>query len=464
MIVGGQIVDGIGVTVQNTLALTTNSLTTTRATLDQTKTTIQEATTGIGNIETAIADASETVNQADTLVGEVFQIVSVQVPDSIDSVQATIPPAVDAAQSFLSNVETAVVTAGDTANQTGPLLNQVIRFSSTGVPETLDIVNSTLPSTAQAVQALLTNVETTMMDASETINQTDQMLGQVSQIVTQQVPDSINAAQATIPSTVNVTKQVLGDVQTTMVNASDTVNQADAALNQVISIASSDVPNTLDAVYGAIPGTADVTKQVLSGVKTTMVDASGAVDQADMAVDQIVTIASSDVPNTLDAVYGTIPPIGDVSKQVMSGVQATMANTGETLRQTDQIMRGVSPLVTQGVPDSLDAVYSVLPGTADVSKQVVSNVGTVMEATAATMNQADMAVNQIVAIASSDVPNMLDAIYATIPPTADVTKQVLSGVKTTMVDASGAVDQADMAGNQIVTIASSDVPNTLDAV
>ena len=51
---GTQVVDGIGATAEDSLALVSDTLNTTKATLEQTKATIQQAETGLTNVVTTI--------------------------------------------------------------------------------------------------------------------------------------------------------------------------------------------------------------------------------------------------------------------------------------------------------------------------------------------------------------------------------------------------------------------------
>ena len=103
MAVGFGVVDRIGVAITDVLTITSDSLNTTKATLEQTKTTIETAASSLENVEQAIVDASETVNQANGLAGDVFQIVSRDVPDTIDEIHAAIPPAAEAAKNAIED-------------------------------------------------------------------------------------------------------------------------------------------------------------------------------------------------------------------------------------------------------------------------------------------------------------------------------------------------------------------------
>ena len=87
---------------------------------------------------------------------------------------------------------------------------------------------------------------------------------------------------------------MLQNIAIGMVDASKTVAQTDAALDQMLEIASQDFPNAIDEIHATIPATADVTKSFLGNVETTMVDTSRTVDQADKALDRVLVIASED--------------------------------------------------------------------------------------------------------------------------------------------------------------------------
>ena len=88
IIFGAQVVDGIGVTAKDSLALVSDTLNTTRATLEQTKATIQQAEAGLADVETTIRNVGDTVVEADPVVNQVLTMATTDVPDTLDAVNA----------------------------------------------------------------------------------------------------------------------------------------------------------------------------------------------------------------------------------------------------------------------------------------------------------------------------------------------------------------------------------------
>ena len=93
IIIGSQAMNGIGVAVKDTLALTTDGVNTTKGALEQTKSTLQLVQSNLGDVETAIADTGEAIVQAQPLLDQALTIISTDVPDSFDAVNAALPGA-----------------------------------------------------------------------------------------------------------------------------------------------------------------------------------------------------------------------------------------------------------------------------------------------------------------------------------------------------------------------------------
>lgn len=419
---GSQVMDNVGVAAKNTMALASDGLVTTKGALEQTKASVQEVSSTVSNVQSAVLNTSETVNQADAFAKEVIRIVSQDVPNAIDDVHATIPPTALVAKTFLSDVETAMVNAGETATQTGPLVNQVITLASGPVPDTIDQVHATLPSTMQVTRNLLNNVETTMVDASQTVDQTDAALNQIVQIASQDVPNTIDQVHATIPPVAEATQNLLSTVEGSLVNASQTVDQSSAALDQVVGIASQDVPNTIDAVHATIPPTAAVAQDLLGNVQNSMVNASQTVATADAAVDQIVTIASRNIPDAIDGVHATIPATADVTKGLLNTVEATMVDASETVNQTDAALSQIINIASQDLPNTFDQVNATIIPVAEATQGFLGDVETTLGNTRATVQQTDQALAQTSQIVSGEVPDTIDQVKRIIPFVFDTTE------------------------------------------
>ncbi len=422
IIFGSQVIDGVGTATKSTLALASDGLVTTKGALEETKGSVQEVSSTVSNVQSAVLNTSETVNQADAFAKQVIQIVSQDVPKAIDDVHATIPATAQVAKTLLSDVETAMVNAGETATQTGPLVNQLLKISSGPVPDTIDQVHATIPSTLQVTRNLLNNVETTMVDASQTINQTDAALNQIIQIASQDVPNAIDNVHATIPPVAEATQSLLSTVQGSLVNASQTVDLSSAALDQVVSIASQDVPDTIDAVYATIPPTAAMTQDLLGNVQMTMVDASKTVDTADAAMDQIVTIASRNIPDVIDGVHATIPATANVTKGLLGSVEATMVDASETVKQTDAALDQIIKIASQDLPDAFDQANATIIPVAEATQGFLGNVETTLANTRGAVQQTDQALAQTSKIVSGEVPDTIDQVNRIIPFVFDTTE------------------------------------------
>ena len=131
LITGIQLFDGLGGAINQVLTLTLDGLSTTRDTLVQTKATIEEVQTSVSNVEKTMVDASMIVEESDAMVDQVFQIVSQDVPDTIDAVHSMIPPAAETTKLLLSDVAKTLDDTGQTVEQTGPLVNQALVIAST---------------------------------------------------------------------------------------------------------------------------------------------------------------------------------------------------------------------------------------------------------------------------------------------------------------------------------------------
>jgi len=361
IIFGTQFMGGIGVTVHNTLTLVTDSLNTTKATLELTKSTIQEVTDSLDNVQKTVVDTGESVKQADALFSQALAVTSKDIPDTLDAVNATLPSTVATTQAFLGNVQTAMVDASAIVDQNGPLVNQALEIVSQDVPDTLDQVHAAIPPAADTTKSLLTNVETAMVDTSETIDQADAAVKEVVRFASQDVPNTLDVVNAYIPPAAETAQTFLTDAEAAMINTSLMVNQADAVLNQAFQVVGYDVPNTIDYVNAYIPPTADVAKSVLNDTQATMVNVSAMTDQADAMLDQMVRVTSEDVPNTIDYVNAYIPPTADATQAFLESLQATLNNAGTTVDQTETALGVTSQIVSGQVPDTLDQLNKTLP-------------------------------------------------------------------------------------------------------
>jgi archaellum component FlaC len=361
LVVGVRVVDGVGVTAKYTMSLATDSLDTTRGTLEQTRATVQQVNVGLSDVQVAIADAGQTVSQSDAMLTQLLQVVSQDVPDTLDQVNAAIPPAAETAKSFLGDVGNTMADASATLEQNGPLVNGALQIASRDVPDTLDYMSASIPPAADAAHHFLGSVEATMTDASETVAQADAAWSQAIRFASSDLPDTLDAVHAAVPPAAEVAHNFLDNVEVTMVNAGQMVSQADVALDQAVRIASYDVPNTLDYVNASIPPAADATRSFLANAEVTMVNASAMVDQADAVLDQTLRIVSHDVPDTLDYVNANIPPAAETAQLFLDNLQYTLDYAQVSVGQTEAALDLTSDVVSRQVPDTLDQLNGTLP-------------------------------------------------------------------------------------------------------
>ena len=200
-----------------------------------------------------------------------------------------------------------------------------------------------------------------MVDTSKAVGQADAALDQVVGIVSQDVPNAIDDVQATIPPTAKVTQDIVSNIGGIVNDTGITVGQAGAALNQVVGIASQDVPNAIEAVHAEIPPTANVTKDFLGNVEQTMADASETVAQTGQALDQVVVVASQGVPDTMDQLVATAGPAAETTQSLLNNVEATMQNTRGAVNQTEMALDQTTQLVGRLLPETIDEMSATVP-------------------------------------------------------------------------------------------------------
>jgi hypothetical protein len=361
ILIGTQLINGIGTAAKDTLALATDGLNTTKATLEQTKTTMQTAQTGLEDVEKTISDVGDTVIQSDALVNEALTMATTDIPDAIDQVVAVAPSTAETTQNLLTDIGATMAGTASIVEQNGPLVNQSLKIVTSDVPDTLDQVNAIIPGAVENTQSVLDNIESTLVNSSMSVDQADAALDQVIQMTSQDVPNTIDAVNAYIPGAAATAQSVLGNVETTMVATSQSIDQVDLMLDQMVQVASRDLPANIDYWSAYIPLLGDATKDFLGDVETTMVDASQAVDQADAMVDQTLKVASEDVPNTIDYWKGYIPANTAVAQAYLDSAEATVDATRTSMEVYQPSVDLISELVSEQTPDSIDAWNEILP-------------------------------------------------------------------------------------------------------
>jgi hypothetical protein len=463
LIAGIQVVNGVGAAAQNVLSLTTEGLNTAKVTAEQAKGGIQQVQGGLDVVETTIVNTGNTVSQSDATLTAILTTISKDVPDTIDSVQAAIPPAADAAKSFLGNVQVGMEGASAAVAQNGPLVNQAFTTISKDVPNTIDYWSGAIGPNAEAAHNFLANVKVAMVNTGNQLQQADVAWKQGVGYVSNDVPNTIDYWSSAIPPNVALWQSYLNSAQGALDQASAAAGQADLVLNQAVKVTSEDVPNTIDYWRGAIPPTADLWKAYVSGAEASLMNASATANRADLLLNQAVQVASQDVPNTIDAWNAVIPANADLWKAYVSSAEASLMNASTMAAQADAVLNQAVKVTSEDVPNTIDAWNAVIPANADLWKAYVNAAEANLMNASTTVAQTDAVLNQAVKVTSQDVPNTIDAWNAVIPANAELWKAYVSGAEANLMNASRVTAEADAAMKQLLKVTSQDMPNTIDA-
>lgn len=104
-IYGGQTLDSIGQEVVNIIDLTDRTLDNTREGLVNTQASLAEVNTTLDTVEDTTRDLSATIGDAEPLIDEVNQLITQEVPDSLDTVQETLPNLISVAGTIDNTLE-----------------------------------------------------------------------------------------------------------------------------------------------------------------------------------------------------------------------------------------------------------------------------------------------------------------------------------------------------------------------
>ncbi|GAB4533760.1 MAG: hypothetical protein Kow0063_16130 [Anaerolineae bacterium] len=464
IIAGPIVVSQVGATAKSMLSLTVDGLNTAKVTLEQAKSGIQQLQSGLEVAETTIADVGTTVSESDETLTGILTTVSQDVPDALDSVQAAVPPAAESAKSFLVDVETAMVNTGNLVAQNGPLVNQAFKTVGQDVPDTLDYWSKTLTSTAQTAHNLLAAFDPALVTTGETLKQADVAWQQWVGFVSNDVPNTIDYWNAAIPPNAELAKAYLANLEANLENASAIAGQTDATLDQAVKVVSHDVPDAIDFWRTAIPPNAELLKAYARSAEVNLANASAMADQAETYLDQTFKVVSHDVPDAIDAWNSVIPANAELVKAYANAAEINLANASAVTAQADATLDQAIKVVSQDVPNAIDAWNSVIPANAELAKAYASAAEANLANASVATAQADAALDQTVKLVSQDVPNAIDAWNGVIPANAELAKAYATNFEANLAYAGAAAAQADVALDQVVKIASQDVPNTLDAI
>lgn len=103
---GFQVVDALGESLDETLALTSDSLDTVTDTLLLTQQTVAQTGQAIGTVAETTDSVAQTLSDTQPLLDDVSQVATVDVPDSLDAVQESVPNLVAVAGAVDDTLET----------------------------------------------------------------------------------------------------------------------------------------------------------------------------------------------------------------------------------------------------------------------------------------------------------------------------------------------------------------------
>jgi ABC-type transporter Mla subunit MlaD len=224
---GYRLVDNVGDGLKSSLDLTSQSLDTVKETLLLAQTTVGQVNDGLDTVTSAVTDLSQTISQTRPLLGEITQIISHDVSNSVEAVQTAVPymaqaaAAVDDTLTILSNLRIEQQILGfpirfDLGIEYAPevsfeeSINQA-GHSLEGVPPRLrglevymDTANDNLERISQDVLAMSRDLDT----ISNGITDVAPLLDDYVRIVTE-INDSIRQTRASLSQQLYMVKLVV---------------------------------------------------------------------------------------------------------------------------------------------------------------------------------------------------------------------------------------------------------------
>jgi hypothetical protein len=193
VIYGHQLVDGMAQGLDATLDSTAQSLLTVKDTLLLAKTTISQIDDGLDTVKMATLDLSSAIDDSQPLLEEIAGVVSEDVPNGLDAVQAAVPDMAHAAE-----VIEQTLTALSNLELTQSFLGLPLRFSlgieyteDTPMADSVNAIGESLDGVAPRLRALETHLDSAG-SSLETINK--DVLAAVNDL------DAISDSLATVPA------------------------------------------------------------------------------------------------------------------------------------------------------------------------------------------------------------------------------------------------------------------------
>ena len=169
------LIDQLGIALDNTLELTATNLDNVDDTLVVTKSSLREATVAIQTVQTTALDLSVTITETRPFLGSVNEVATVNVPESLDAFQEAIPNiaevagGIDDAMTALSNFTFATQLLGvDLGFDLGISYAPAVPFDETitelgasleGLPESLRELDTQIQVTSDNLVVISQDVE-----------------------------------------------------------------------------------------------------------------------------------------------------------------------------------------------------------------------------------------------------------------------------------------------------------------
>lgn len=173
--VTNNLIDQLGVALDNTLELTATNLDNVHETLVVTKSSLREATVAIETVQVTALDLSATITETRPFLGSVNEVATQNVPSSLDAFQAAIPNiaevagGIDDAMTALSNFTFATQLLGvDLGFDLGIDYSPAVPFDETitelgasleGLPESLRDLDTQIQVTSDNLVVISNDVE-----------------------------------------------------------------------------------------------------------------------------------------------------------------------------------------------------------------------------------------------------------------------------------------------------------------
>ena len=168
IVAGPPVLDRVAADIDDSMTSIGGTLDTVSATLRFAQVTSSQVITGLSTAEISVLNTAAIINQTRPMLLSAGAIVTVDVANSLDQVQATIPTLaqlagnVDKTLNFLSNVNILGYGLGIDYNPAVPLDQSItaIGNSLNGIPDKLRSISTSIIATDQALDTTVTNLNT----------------------------------------------------------------------------------------------------------------------------------------------------------------------------------------------------------------------------------------------------------------------------------------------------------------